>query len=55
MITGACFYEDEYRRGDDGRWRIARTGYTRIFEAIESLDDRTDFRLLENRWDPHGA
>jgi hypothetical protein len=52
MITGACFYHDEYRRGTDGRWRIARTGYTRIFEAMESLDDRTDFRLTENCWAP---
>ncbi len=50
MITGACFYEDRYERDDTGQWRIASTGYTRLFEAIESLDVRTDFRLTDNRW-----
>jgi hypothetical protein len=38
MLTGACFYEDEYRRCDDGKWRISRTGYKRTFEAVQSLD-----------------
>jgi hypothetical protein len=38
MLTGACFYEDEYRRCDDGKWRISRTGYRRTFEAVQSLD-----------------
>jgi hypothetical protein len=39
LITGACFYNDEYRRGADGRWRVARTGYRRTYEAMQSLDD----------------
>jgi hypothetical protein len=30
-LHGTALYEDEYRK-DDGRWRIARTGYRRIFE-----------------------
>lgn len=56
MITGACFYTDTYRRGDDGDWRIATTTYERLFEATESLDVRTDFRLTDNRWaDSHRA
>ena len=50
MITGACFYDDTYRRGGDGAWRIATTGYRRLFEATETLDVRTDFRLTDNRW-----
>lgn len=30
-LHGTALYEDEYRK-DDGRWRISRTGYRRIFE-----------------------
>ena len=30
-IGGTAFYEDRYRRTDEG-WRIAHTGYTRVFE-----------------------
>lgn len=54
MITGACFYDDTYRRGTDGAWRIASTGYRRLFEATESLDVRSDFRLTDNRWADRG-
>ena len=50
MITGACFYDDTYRRGADGKWRIAATSYERLFEATETLDVRTDFHLTDNRW-----
>jgi len=50
MITGACFYDDTYRRGTDGAWRIATTGYRRLFEATETLNVRSDFRLTDNRW-----
>jgi SnoaL-like domain len=40
VIKGAAFYQDRYERGaDDGRWRIAHTGYVRIFEVMLSLDD----------------
>ena len=55
MITGACFYDDTYRRGADGTWRIATTGYRRLFEATESLDVRSDFRLTDNRWADTGS
>ena len=34
MLTGASFYTDTYRRGDNG-WQIAKTTYIRTFEAIE--------------------
>jgi hypothetical protein len=55
MITGAAFYEDRYARGDDGRWRIAHTGYVRTYEAMLSLDDLPSFRITANRWAARSA
>ena len=49
-IRGGGYYHDEYRRDPDGRWRIAATGYERIYEAMTSLDDTPSFRLIANRW-----
>jgi len=51
LIRGAGYYHDRYRREGDGAWRIAETGYERIYEAMESLDDTPSFKLLANRWD----
>ncbi len=45
VITGAAFYQDRYERGEDGRWRIAHTGYVRTYEAMLSLDDLPSFRI----------
>src|SRR3984957_12821529 len=45
VIKGAAFYTDRYRRGEDGRWRIAHTGYVRTYEAMLSLDDLPSFRF----------
>ena len=45
VIKGAAFYEDRYARGDDGRWRIAHTGYVRTYEAMMSLDDLPSFKF----------
>jgi hypothetical protein len=45
VIAGAAFYQDRYERGEDGRWRIAHTGYVRTYEAMLSLDDLPSFRL----------
>ena len=45
VIVGAAFYQDRYERGEDGRWRIAHTGYVRTYEAMLSLDDLPSFRL----------
>jgi ketosteroid isomerase-like protein len=44
-IAGTAFYEDVYRR-DDGTWRIAATGYRRVFEEHRSFTTRalTSFR-----------
>jgi hypothetical protein len=52
LIRGGGYYEDDYRKDDDGRWRIAGTKYERVYEAMTSLDDTPSFRLIANRWDP---
>jgi hypothetical protein len=49
LLTGAAFYDDEYRRGPDG-WQISRTSYIRSYEAMQSLDDTPSWRLTANRW-----
>jgi hypothetical protein len=46
VIKGAAFYEDRYERGDDGRWRIAHTGYVRTYEAMFSLADIPSWKFL---------
>lgn len=51
-IRGAGYYNDDYRRDADGRWRIAGTQYERVYEAITSHDDTPSFKLIANRWDP---
>jgi SnoaL-like domain len=50
VIKGSAFYEDRYSRGEDGRWRIAHTGYERTYEVMLSLDDWPSFRFTANRW-----
>jgi ribosomal silencing factor RsfS len=50
VIKGAAFYEDRYERGKDGRWRIAHTGYVRIYETTQSLDDLPSLKITANRW-----
>jgi ketosteroid isomerase-like protein len=46
VVSGAAFYHDRYRRDEDGRWRIAHTGYVRTYEAMMSLDDLPSFKLI---------
>jgi hypothetical protein len=43
MLIGAAFYNDSYRRTDDG-WKISATGYERTYEATMSLAGM-DFKL----------
>ncbi|HET9894414.1 MAG TPA: nuclear transport factor 2 family protein [Streptosporangiaceae bacterium] len=50
VIGGAAFYEDRYRKCDDGKWRIEHTGYVRIYEYSMSLDDLPSWKLTANRW-----
>jgi hypothetical protein len=52
VVRGSGYYEDRYRRDADGRWRISRIGYQRIYEAVTSLEDTPSFKLIANRWDP---
>ena len=50
-IAGTAFYSDRYTKSDDG-WRIAHTGYMRVFEehrthstlAVHSFSSRFDPR-----------
>jgi hypothetical protein len=50
MIHGAAFYEDEYRKGDDGVWRIAKTGYERTYEQMMPRKSIEGLALTESRW-----
>jgi hypothetical protein len=50
VISGAAFYEDKYRRDDDGQWRMSHIGYVRIYESSMSLDDWPSWKLTANRW-----
>jgi uncharacterized protein (TIGR02246 family) len=50
VIAGAAFYEDRYLRGDDGRWRIAHTGYERTYEVMFKLEDVPSLKITANRW-----
>ncbi|WP_067698908.1 nuclear transport factor 2 family protein [Nocardia jejuensis] len=54
VIRGAAYYHDTYRR-EDGVWRIASTGYQRIFESKMSTDALPGFELTANRWAPSAA
>jgi hypothetical protein len=54
-IRGAAFYQDEYQRGADGRWRISRTGYRRIYETLSSFDDTPSLRFLDTMWSSERA
>lgn len=55
LIRGAGYYRDHYRRDADGQWRIATTGYERVYESMQSLDDTPSWQLLANRWAPAPA
>ena len=50
LLDGASIYRDRYRRGADGEWRIAHTGYERIYEQMISFDDVPSFNLTANKW-----
>jgi len=54
IIHGAAFYEDEYRKGDDGAWRIAKTGYTRTYEQMVPRKSIEGLTLTDSRWQSKG-
>ena len=50
-IRGAAFYDDAYIRRD-GDWKIARTGYERIFEEIQDRSQQRGLTLTETWTQP---
>jgi ketosteroid isomerase-like protein len=50
LLDGASTYQDRYERGADGVWRIAHTGYERIYEQMISFDDVPSFNLTANKF-----
>lgn len=51
LIRGAAYYADRYRR-EDGAWRIAHTGYDRIYETSEPFPP--GLRLTASMWSAVG-
>jgi hypothetical protein len=54
-IQGAAFYEDRYRKEDDGQWRIEHTGYKRTYEEIFPRASIEGLRLTASWWGTGGA
>ncbi|MGC0362788.1 ketosteroid isomerase-like protein [Rhodococcus sp. 27YEA15] len=50
MLRGSAFYHDRYVLCSDGRWRIAHTGYERLWESAVALSDIPSFQLTSNPW-----
>lgn len=50
-VRGASYYDDRYAKVD-GDWRIAHTGYRRVFEEIEPR--RPDLKLTASWWGTDG-
>ena len=55
IIRGAAFYDDEHRKGDDGAWRISKTGYQRTYEEMLPRKSIEGLTLTESRWQPKGG
>jgi hypothetical protein len=47
IVRGAAYYQDRYRR-EGGAWRIAHTGYDRIYETTSPWEP--GFRLTASMW-----
>lgn len=50
-VRGAAFYEDRYVKVD-GDWRIAHTGYKRVYEELAPR--ASDVTLTASYWDTDG-
>lgn len=48
-LRGAAFYSDTYEQ-IEGDWKIKSTGYSRIFEEVESRRDTPSLRFTANYW-----
>ena len=55
VIAGTGFCEERYERCADARWRIARIGYLRSYEAMASLDDLPSFKVTAALGRPSAA
>lgn len=40
IVSGAAEYVDDYVKGNDGSWRIARSGYTRLYEMTQPMPEQ---------------
>ena len=49
-IAGTAFYSDRYTKTDDG-WRIAHTGYMRVFEEHRAHSTLA-LHTFSSRFDP---
>jgi hypothetical protein len=49
IIRGAAYYRDRYRC-EGGEWRIAHTGYDRIYETVTPFAEGS--RLTASMWSP---
>jgi hypothetical protein len=52
-VRGAAFYSDEYVKVD-GEWKIARTGYKRTYEELQSRAEQPGLRLTASWWSTGG-
>lgn len=50
-LRGAAYYGDRYVRRD-GRWRIASTGYRRVYEEIEQRRPAPELSVTSTWWSP---
>ena len=50
-IRGAAFYEDQYVK-IGGEWKIAKTGYRRIFEEMQSRTETPSLVITKNGFAP---
>ena len=48
-IRGAAFYEDRYEK-IDGTWKIAHTGYRRVYEEIQQRKEQPGLELTASWW-----
>jgi len=53
-VQGAAFYEDTYAK-QDGRWRIATTGYRRTYEELMPRASIEGLTLTASWWGTGGA
>jgi hypothetical protein len=52
-VRGAAYYEDTYEKVD-GRWRIATTGYKRLYEEIQPRGTVEGLKLTASWWTTDG-